>query len=301
MRAAISSALVGVSGREETFVWELFKRGLPNLEEVLRPTYGAALSINGVFCHGHPRAHFDNRAGQAVRPEAGDLLIVVHHLLTKGRRIRRSLLLQLKMADRPNFSGAQIELYADWPPFEFVYTPANRRARRHVLDGEHRGAQFGFIDRATGEITIDQGPHRPMAAIAWEDLLATEVLAMLTTPQVGGREFVAKTATDRSGWSPVVWDLLRTTFSASTYAGTGPDRDRVLKRGEVMLMLAPEIPQLVVGAGWRADAEELWAMAMANDAPDLPPELDTDDVAAFEGPVSTILLELDWSAVSRAK
>jgi hypothetical protein len=42
MRRAISSALKGVSGREESFVWSLFKTGVPQLEEVLRATYGRA-------------------------------------------------------------------------------------------------------------------------------------------------------------------------------------------------------------------------------------------------------------------
>jgi len=298
MRDAIRDALTGVAGREEEFVWALFRDGLPALEQVLRPTYGDALTINGVFCHGHPHAHFTSRTGQPVQPEAGDLLIVVHHLLTKRTHIRRSLLLQLKMADQHRRNDAQIELYALWPPFEFRHTRKRQHAHHHVIGGAHRGAQFAFIDRGDGEITIDRGPKRPTISPYWESLLVTELLAMMTTPRVGGREFqsASNARHDDSGWSPVVWDLLRTTFSPSTYAGNAPERDRVLNRGHLMLLLTDSIPQLITQTRWRVDAELLWTWpAESGDAPPRPPTLD-DDFVPFDGPaVSTIVIEIDWS------
>jgi hypothetical protein len=291
VRAALRDALIHAEGREESYVWKLFETGIPKLREVLRPTYGHALSINGVFCHGHPRAHFMNTAGRAAQPEIGDLLIVVHHLLG-NRRIRRSILLQLKMTDKRSFSRDQEELYRDWPPFEFSYR--RRRTKHHVVCGEHRGAQYGFIDRNSRDITIAQRPHPPAGRrLGWEDLLATELLAMLTIPAVAGRSFATKSrsSADPSGWSPVVWDLLQNTFSAGTYKG----RSRVLEAADFRFLLEPEIPRLVVGRRWREEASQLWQLAQEHErraASDLPDPADRVGLAG--GPLSTMVFELDW-------
>ena len=289
IRSALAMHVAGHSGEVDS-VWAMFSKGLPELRKKLKPIYGDALNVNAVFCHGHPRAHFRSKASGQTSCEAGDLLLVVHQRDGQRTLRRRSLLLQLKMVDKHSFSEVQNELYAKWPPFEFRYE--GRTAAHKVLGKEHRGAQFAFIDKHSGDIALDQRPRKPpMPAKDWDQLLASELLLMLTQPNAGGREFYAHPSIDTSGWSSVIWDLLQTTFSASTYR----KESRVLNAGAVQLMFdTMSGPQLFAGVVWEPEVQELWAMGHG---PDSPPERPpSDDVRLDEavGAISTVIFEIDW-------
>jgi len=293
VRWTLAEHVKGHSGEVES-VWAMFSKGLPALREKLRPIYGDALTVNAVFCHGHPRAHFESEASGQTSCEAGDLLLVVHQRDGQRTLRRRSLLLQLKMADKNSLSDDQNELYAKWPPFEFKYH--GKTAAHHVLGEEHQGAQFAFIDKDSGDITIDQHPIKPsipiMDCMDWDLLLASELLLMLTQPNTGGREFYSHSSLDTSGWSPVVWDLLQTTFSASTYR----KEPRVLDAGAVQLMFETmSRPQLFAGVPWESAAQELWAMGRNRDSPPERPPSDDVKVDEATGTISTVIFEIDWS------
>lgn len=296
IRRTFAEATRGIDN-EVPAVWALFDNGFRNLRRVLRTAYRDRISVNAVFCHGHPRAHFQDLSGHAQSCEAGDLLVAVHHRAGPFSLRRSALLLQLKMLHKDSFVTTQIDLYHRWPRFEFRY--GGKIADHQVMGGEHRGAQFAFIDRSSGDIAIAQGPNKPRwmpsrGGVVWDELLAAELLLMMTSPATGGRDFVDIGHNDPSGWSPVVWDLLRTTFSASTYVG----KQRVLDRAALNLVLEDALPLLLAGSNFASNAEALWAMS-SDFAGDIPPPDNDAQAVPFDGPISTVLIEIDWQRADR--
>jgi hypothetical protein len=220
-----------VSGGEVSRVQSLFFHGLKPLGDLLNGLYGTRVSLNGVFCHGHPIVDFDHPdAPESPKGcELGDLLVVVNHVFDGGLQTGRSLLLQAKLP-RGDVPARQELLYRDWPAFSYRRDPSESRS---VRGGSHAGAQFAYLHDG-GPVTLTIEPtERPQPG--WEGELALTIVEMVQSHLRGGRELYpfSEIRRDGSGWSEVMWDLLRTMFSSETYAGD----DRVLNRGLVRFFL----------------------------------------------------------------
>lgn len=299
VREALEGPIRETDGYEPAFVWGLFQRGLGKLREELAFSFGASVSVNGVFCHGRPIVEFDHpKAPAGTRGcELGDLLIVVNHVFPHSGEHGRALLLQCKMADRGQVGLRQKLLYEDWPRFTYQRF---REVRRKVSPAPHAGAQFAFIDREDGTIIVTQDSSKPKSANPWTDSLASLVVAMINPPPGGGRPFHSHGSrfSDPHGWSPVVWDLLQTAFSNDSYKGEA----RVFEPGSVrfLLQLAAPLPSLLASSDFAAEADALRHSVAAGDfaadgdvspPEDLPLDTDSDDAG-----IPTMLIEFDWRA-----
>ena len=297
VREALEGPIRGINGYEPAFVWGIFQDGLGKLREELTSSFGASVSVNGVFCHGRPVVEFDHPKAPADTRgcELGDLLIVVNHVFPHGREQGRALLLQCKMADRPQVGLRQKLLYQDWPRFTYQRF---RDVRRKVSPAPHSGAQFAFIDREDGTIILAQDPKKPKSANPWMDSLASFVVAMIHPPPGGGRPFLSHGSrfSDPHGWSPLVWDLLQTTFSNDSYKGEA----RVFEPGSVhfLLQLNAPLPSLLASSEFAAEADALRQSVAAGDfsaesdvspSGDRPRDTDSDDAG-----IPAMLIEFDW-------
>jgi hypothetical protein len=109
---------------------------------------GLSTNIQGVFCHGAPQV-----TTTKFQCELADLLIVVDRR-DSGYLVRRATLIQAKMAWRKQsvrLTGAsspkQLELYQNWPPFQFVDADYGPIPFRLAGSQYGQGGSFGVIDR----------------------------------------------------------------------------------------------------------------------------------------------------------
>lgn len=302
LKRVIEHAVRG-SGSEPAFVWRLFSVGLPEVSRQLKAAYAGQINVNGVYCHGSPVVDFTHIDEPATPKgcELGDLLVVVHHVFPGGSGQRRAMLLQCKMADRPSVPIRQRLLYADWPVFTYR---ANATASRKLAPAPHPGAKFAFIDASSGQIYVDQGAVKPDPYDPWGDSLACALTTMLgpanaadPTLFLADRHQVA----DKSGWSRIVWDLLKTTFSGERYRS----KSRVLAPIACFLETR-EPPRLLTASLFAAEARAFWSAAVSgsddermrigHDGPPLD-DRPADDAEPYDaGGISTILIEVDWTA-----
>jgi hypothetical protein len=316
VRRILRHAVRGTRGGEVDHVWSLFRDGLQDLADELRACFGDCVTLNGVFCHGRPIVDFDmpNAPPGTKGCELGDLLIAVNQVLPAGEHDSRALLMQCKMADGPRITPRQKYLYAHWPPFQYSQFPDTRHLRPPA---DFLGAQFAFIDRA-GDVLLNPAPGLPSGGSPWEHSLALAIVAMTAHPIGGGQPYLPHhdRGSDATDWSRIVWDLLQTMFSASTYANRG---DRVLDTNAVRLFLDVQrgVPESLARTDFAAEVEELWRAAANGEVPgldydgpaeeqdarpvsddrpppgDLPPSDDEEPPDEGRG-LSVMLFEVDW-------
>jgi len=201
--------------REEDHVATLVTDGIPFLTEcwvpLLKPKQ-IGLRLSGVFCHGHPQVKFGS---PSIQVELADLLVVHQH--TQGKRASaRAILLQAKMsADSTHLlpsSDAQLQLFSDWPPFEFVtggLTPGIRN-----LNESGRGSRYALIlDRPNFPEDIRWADQCPWAASpATQRLTANRSLARLLGEMLLGKEGRPfRLGTPKDDWSKTIQELLKVT------------------------------------------------------------------------------------------
>lgn len=191
----------------------LFRTGLPLISIAASAAAGTStrrISIGGLFCHQSPKIRIES--GGVC--EIGDLLVVVRHE-TPSTVEHRALLVQTKMEGRGGLLAGdpQYELYARWPTFDWLRTGD----RRSVEDPRpHQGGQFGVIEVCTvgcSQCTADVAVPGNIARS-----LSGEIHDMLFLNR--GREFDeahSVAATIDTGWTRVVWDLLRFTVGSVAY------------------------------------------------------------------------------------
>ncbi len=208
-RLAISSV------REEDHVATLVTNGVPFLVERWTPllqSKGISLRASGVFCHGHPQVAFGTPRRQV---ELADLLIVHQH--TQGTRTTaRAILLQAKMSEDSThslpYNDAQLDLFSNWPSFEFVtggLTPGIRNLKEVgkgsryalVLDNQAYPEQISWADQcpwAASRATQHLTGYRSLAKLLGDMLLGKD-----------GRTFQLGKATN--DWSRTIQELLKIT------------------------------------------------------------------------------------------
>ncbi len=219
----------GMRARPRTevgFVAAITLGGVPGIASAwaprLRP-HSYSLKIDGVFCHAAPVVAFKGAAGQPVRCELADLLVVTDHLDQSGRLKRRASLIQAKMASKARrvslkgkSSVRQLELYQSWPVFTFkeaIYG-SNSYALKSVGQGD--AGSFGVIDRHFRNSPglpprWTQHDARPTPVSITNEPSFGGFLAQMVGGKVGacGRVAVPGGSDD---WSQVVDLLLRVTY-----------------------------------------------------------------------------------------
>lgn len=213
--------------REEDYVATLVTNGIPYLADRWVPllqTKGVSLKLSGVFCHGHPQVKF----GSLYSPvELADLLIVHQHTKA-GRVIARAILLQAKMSSdsthRLSSSDAQLHLFSQWPPFEFVsggLSPGLRDLKEHG-----KGSRYALVHDGHAypeQITwADQCPWAASPAV--QRLTADRSLARLIGDMLlnkDGRPF--QLGKPKDDWSRTIQELLQIT-GKRTYRRTNIGR-----------------------------------------------------------------------------
>lgn len=201
--------------REEDYVATLVTNGIPFLADRWGPllrSKGVALKLSGVFCHGHPQVSFGSPPS---RVELADLLVVHQH--TKARRVSaRALLLQAKMSSdsthRLSSSDAQLHLFSQWPPFEFV-TGGLASGLRDIKE-YGRGSRYTLVhDEQAYPEQITWADQCPWAAsAAKQQLTADRSLARLLGDMLlnkDGRPF--QLGKPKDDWSRTIQELLHTT------------------------------------------------------------------------------------------
>lgn len=212
----LANHLAERSVREEDYVATLVTNGLPVLAERWAPLLskiGVRLRLSGVFCHGHPRVLFGSPPS---RVELADLLIVHQHI-NAGRRSARAMLLQAKMSSsatrRLSSSDPQLQLFSQWPPFEFV--TGGLASGLRDLKEHGRGSRYALIyDRPEFPEQIIWADQCPWAtSIAKQQLSADRSLARLLGDMLlnrEGRPFkLGKNPKD--DWSRTIQELLQVT------------------------------------------------------------------------------------------
>ncbi len=207
---------------EPDFIASLVVNATPVFCKILNAVFAGqpvSLSMASVFCHNKPTVGF--KAGAC---ELGDILFVHRHLSRSGNATNQSLLLQAKMTDRQettiSSSGdrVQLSLYTDWPEFEYVRSGSLNGEKRDVTPKTpHAGAQYLLVDSrgpANPESGMQGIPGTHCMAVwpAERILFTSETLAGVIVEFIlglDGRRFLDYYSSDASGWSQVVWDLLK--------------------------------------------------------------------------------------------
>lgn len=129
-------------------------RGIASAWAPLLKHHGYSLKIDGVFCHAAPVVAFKGSAGQTVRCELADLLVVTDHLDQKGQSRRSASLIQAKMASKAGrislkgkSSERQLDLYQNWPIFTFEDATYGSKSYCLATPGQSDAGSFGIIDR----------------------------------------------------------------------------------------------------------------------------------------------------------
>jgi len=133
--------------REEEYVATLVTRGVAMLaarwQAILSPK-NIRLQIAGVFCHGHPQVKFNNNS-KAV--ELADLLIVHRHVPSKGKEVARALLVQAKKSSKMTcnleHNDLQLDLFTNWPDFQFVTGGLSSGFR--AIKEKGKGSRYALI------------------------------------------------------------------------------------------------------------------------------------------------------------
>jgi hypothetical protein len=291
------------AAREEDFVATLVTSGIPFLAERWAPllrSKGISLKLAGVFCHGHPQVSFGTPPRKV---ELADLLIVHQH--TKAGRVSaRAILLQAKMSTdsthRLSRSDAQLDLFSNWPPFEFVtggLAPGKREIKEHG-----KGSRYALVH--AGEAypeNISWADQCPWAASDAKQLLtADRSLARLLGDMLlnkDGRPF--NLGSSKDDWSRTINELLQTTGH------------RTFKRANIRQDHTSRITEAAAGtAGFMLtylDEKQISSPALAskgsllnryfgtvpifrhvNDGSDLPPGEEADQPS---GGLSTLIIE----------
>jgi hypothetical protein len=194
-------------------LWKLFK-------EILE-RHQVSLSLFSVYCHQAPRVRYSGITKSYT--EVGDLLLVHAHRKRSGASLRNALLYQAKMSSRqpyhvPKAEQHQLNLYTEWPEFEYFNSPPLSGQRRAVTpSAPHMGAQYLLIDDrppsdSRSGLKLSAGTYPIGCCMADPYLhdhndLASEVVDFLVGRS--GRHFAGepqKPAPD--GWSQLIWDLI---------------------------------------------------------------------------------------------
>lgn len=289
--------------REEDHVATLVTDGIPFLAARWTPLLKSkriGLRLSGVFCHGHPQVKFGPLSSQV---ELADLLIVHQH--TQGKRASaRAILLQAKMSPDSTHllpsSDAQLQLFSNWPPFEFVtggLAPGIRnlnefgRGSRYalVLEGPAYPEQIQWADQcpwAASPATQRLAADRSLARLLGEMLLGKE-----------GRPF--KLGTPKDDWSKTIQELLEVT-GRKTYKRTNISRgdtprlsgDSPVRPG-IMFMMFSGAPSSIATSRSGASIHERYF----GSAPLIQGDGNGSDIASDEqqvnpeGGISTLLIE----------
>lgn len=201
--------------REEDYVATLVTNGLRLLADRWVPLLSAkriVLKLSGVFCHGQPQVSFGLPAS---RVELADLL-VVHQHTTPKRATARAILLQAKMSSnsthRLSAADPQLQLFSQWPPFEFVSGGLAPGVRD--LKEKGRGSRYALVlDGRSYPEQITWADQCPWAASpATQHLTADRSLARLLGDMLLGREGrVFQLGKPRDDWSRTIQELLEVT------------------------------------------------------------------------------------------
>lgn len=221
---------------EPDFIAALVVRATPALCNALKAAVagqGIALSMASVFCHNKPMVKFQGKIC-----ELGDVLFVHRHSSVNGETTNQSLLLQAKMTNRQVVTIAskgdlvQLSLYTDWPEFEYVRSVSLNGIKRDIVPKTPQaGAQYLLVD--------GRGPTDPRSGMqglrgthcmgvwpAEQVLVSSETLATALIDVIlglNGRRFLDHHLHDGSGWSDMIWDLLKYA------AGTSFRRGRIFR------------------------------------------------------------------------
>ena len=185
---------------------------------------GFLLKLSGVFCHAAPMVRFTGANGQSRCCELADLLIIVDVITADSLvRRRRAVLVQAKMAHRAGWvlllgksSHAQLDLYQNWYPFDFVEVAYGMIRVNFIAGGAAADSgTYGVIDRHLK----NSGPP------VWTQHAASPTPdATFNQPQLG--EFIAEmvdgtragfgrlsTPSLQTDWSKAVECLLAITYA----------------------------------------------------------------------------------------
>jgi hypothetical protein len=204
----------GGKPQEPDFIASLVQDFTPALFEILQSCYkGIAFGLTSVFAHQKPTVNIGTRKN----PELGDLLLVLMHTDSLGKKWCNSLLLQAKMTAREKTiigpgDRHQLRLYTDWPEFTYVNSSAalkgqKRSVKPHTL---HDGAQYLMIDKRRIAV-FGHRLHYPMACavpdrkVIVDKPFNVEIVEFLKFKS--GRMFEDRHEISED-WSQVVWDLL---------------------------------------------------------------------------------------------
>lgn len=208
MNASRGSSAPSASPPEQYLVAGLVLAGLPHMQmewSRILGRYGLKVAMGGVFCHKVPIV---KNSSWTVGCELGDLLLGHIHFSGGTVTSRSALLLQAKVAPAALF-GSQLDLYTNWPDFEYTTGPHRGESRIVTPPWRNQGAQCL-------ELSSPSSPHSPSARVAMASgtpktysSLGEEVARLPL--DIGGRRFADKTtafAEKPGDWSHVVWDLL---------------------------------------------------------------------------------------------
>lgn len=214
---------------EPDYVAMLVLKGVPYIAATLRNItrrYGIRATVSSIFCHQKPVVQFNRKQDSC---ELGDILIVHRHSDSRSRTTySNSLLLQAKVSsvdeyEIPYKEKHQLRLYQSWPKFTYVRSGGalNGQDRDVRPKARHSGAQYLLIDGrgmgapASGLLGLP-GTHCmaiwPATPVLYAHYsLATELVRFLVG--LSGRSFVDSPKDDPTGWSSVVWDILKHSVS----------------------------------------------------------------------------------------
>lgn len=230
------------SPQEPDYIAMLVLSAMPAIASAWRPylaPFGIDLTVSTVYCHQRPVVDYGTRP----RPELGDILFVHVHRAKGRRTVRRSLLLQAKVAPARYYGLAssdlhQLKLYDSWPKFTY-HRPSESLSRDVWPKWPHDGAKYLMISPLH---RLGRYPHyfgEPYYVAKADRFLVAEMdlsfaLVSMLALESGRGFYSAEAAARRTDWTAVVWDLLRFGFdrrfrrmnirvsSGSRYSGTSP-------------------------------------------------------------------------------
>lgn len=289
--------------REEDHVATLVTNGIPFLGQRWAPLLNSkriGLRLSGVFCHGHPQVRFGPHLSQV---ELADLLIVHQH--TQGKRASaRAILLQAKMSTDSTHllptADAQLQLFSNWPPFEFVTGGLASGIRD--LNETGKGSRYALVldGQAYPEqiLWADQCPWA--ASPATQRLTADHSLAKLLGEIVLGKEGRPfKLGKPKDDWSRTIQELLEVT-GRKTYKRTNIGRgDTPRLSGEppigpgVMFMMLSGAPSSISAARSGASIHERYfgSAPLTQDDGSGSDKASNEQPVNPEGGISTLLIE----------
>ncbi len=219
------------SPQEPDFVAGLVLESCPLIHAALSrifATHGIQSSLLSVYCHQTPKVKYSDIRGSSC--ELGDLLIAHVHTSTTGYVRRNAILYQAKVSSSqpyrlPRNETDQLQLYMEWPDFEYHQSPPLTGIKRSVNPKTiHSGAQYMLIDDrppthpGSGLLgipgTYPIGSCMPGEILHDHNDLANELLQVLLVRS--GRPFADRaSARNTTDWSALVWDLIESAIGKS--------------------------------------------------------------------------------------